>query len=152
MIGILKQHRVGLDEGEDLIQETAFEALRQWERIECLEAWCLVVLANRARSRNRRQTRELVFCFGACEDLEDLAPEQEAPQKGRERWMDFLNLAEKTLSVRARRLLQVRYLEGCSTEEAARLLGCRSASIRKMCSRALRKLNEAYAGSPGGKF
>jgi DNA-directed RNA polymerase specialized sigma24 family protein len=65
MIGILRHHRVGLDEGEDLIQETFYEALRQWERIECLEAWCLVVLRNRARDRYRRRTRELVVGFGA---------------------------------------------------------------------------------------
>jgi RNA polymerase sigma factor (sigma-70 family) len=150
MVGILRQHRVGFDEGEDLIQETVFEALRQWERIECLEAWCLVVLRNRARSRNRRRTRELVVGLGGCEDLEDLAPEQEVPQVARETWIDFLAVAERTLSVRARRLLQVRYLEGYSTEETARLLGCRATSVRKMCSHARSKLAEAYAaGSPG---
>jgi RNA polymerase sigma-70 factor (ECF subfamily) len=143
MIGILRHHRVGLDEGEDLIQETFYEALRQWERIECLEAWCLVVLRNRARDRYRRRTRELVVGFGGREDLEYLAPEQEAPQTTRERWIDLSVVAERTLSVRARRLLRVRYVEGHTTEETARLLGCQETSVRKMCSRARLKLAQA---------
>jgi RNA polymerase sigma-70 factor (ECF subfamily) len=150
MIGILRQHRVGLDEGEDLIQETVFEALRQWERIECLEAWCLVVLRNRARGRNRRRTRELEVGLGSREELEDLAPEEEAPQLMREMWIDLFNVAARTLSVRARTLLQVRYVEGYTTEETAQLLGCRANSVRKMCSRAWIKLAEAYAAGSSG--
>jgi RNA polymerase sigma-70 factor (ECF subfamily) len=143
MLGILRQHRVSLDEGEDLIQETFYEALRQWERIECLEAWCLVVLRNRARDRYRRRSREVVIGFGSREDLEHLAPEQEAPQTTRERWMDLSDAAARMLSARARRMLQVRYVEGYTTEETARLLGCQPTSVRKMCSRARLKLAQA---------
>jgi DNA-directed RNA polymerase specialized sigma24 family protein len=40
MIAILKQNGVRMDEGEDLIQDTVYAALKQWDQILCLEAWC----------------------------------------------------------------------------------------------------------------
>jgi RNA polymerase sigma factor (sigma-70 family) len=152
MIAILKQNGVRVEEGEDLIQDTLHEALRQWDQILCLESWCLIVVRNRAWDRHRRRKRELAVPVGRREDLEELAPAQKPPQAAVERWVDISKVAQEALSPRVWRLLQARYAEGYSTAEVARMLGWRSTSIRKTCSRALARLAEAYAAGSDGTY
>src|SRR4051812_48589527 len=113
MLAVLKKNGGGREDWGDLIQDTFLEALKQWERIESLEGWCLIVLRNRAWDRNRRRRREPV-ALGGWEDLAELAVEQEFLQGVRDRWTDVLKVAREVLSARARRLLAVRYLEGQS--------------------------------------
>src|SRR5947209_1543006 len=122
MVAILKKNGVDKEDWEDLIQDTLLEALRQWERIESLEGWCAVVLRNRAWDRNRRRRREPI-ALGGWEDLAELAIEQESPQVLRDSWRDVEKVAREVLSVRARRLLATRYLEGQITAESARRPG-----------------------------
>jgi RNA polymerase sigma factor (sigma-70 family) len=150
MIAILKQNGVRMDEGEDLIQDTVYAALKQWDQIVCLEAWCLIVIRNRARDRNRRQSKAVALPVGSREELEGLCAVEEPPQLAGERWVDILKLSRKVLNERAWRLLQARYGEGYSTTEVAEMLGFRDTSIRKTCRRALARLAEAYAAGSEG--
>src|SRR4051812_30356250 len=102
LFGILRRYGIGRDDWEDLIQETIVAALLQWERIECLKGWCVIVLRNKAIEWGRRRKTAAVLSGGR-EEFEELVVE-EAPQLQSDRRMDYEAVARRVLSERARRL------------------------------------------------
>lgn len=144
---LLAGYRVSPDEAEDLLQETVLITLSRWQEIQDLEGWVLVTLRNLCviHSRRRRRQRLCPVDPQLLEALSgSLAPEQERAEV----WWDFERLVPD-LGEKERRLLTLRFGQGLTPEEVAEELGYKPASIRKLLSRAVARL-QRLAGREGG--
>lgn len=139
---LLRRFRVPPEDAEDLVQETLLAALVKWERIHSPEAWLLATLRNRCLLYWRRRRNERLT---AVEDevLSGLSGVEPAPQEREQARRDLETLLA-TLPERHQSLLRLRYLQGHSPAEVAERLGYRQASVRKVATRSLSRLHEAF--------
>lgn len=132
------------EEAQDLIQDTFLGLVRQWRTIRCPEAWLMGAIRLRLyRYFKANRQRAGLLCVETGR-LEAWAPAVPAPQWRAELLWDLATLGR--LLPRAHwLLLYLRFGLGLSTEEIAVRLGYRPDSVRKLSSRALRRLARGVA-------
>jgi len=132
-------------EAQDLTQEVFLRAVRSFERYEdrgdAMHALLVTVALNLLRDRWRRRRP----VAANVDDLPYLATREPGPEQ---RALDDLDdaaiqLALKRLPDEQRRVIQLRVIEGRSSQEVADLLGRNAAAIRQIQRRALLELRES---------
>ena len=122
-----------IPEAEDAVQD-AF--LTFWEKApEDLRdegAWLMRVLVNRCRSRLRASSRRETL---------PLWEELPAPEPEERSLLEELS----ALPPQDRAVIHLHYYEGYSTDEIARILGCRPGTVRSRLSRARARLRDLLA-------
>ena len=133
-------HLQNVADAEDIFQDVFLQLLKeknveQWS-LEHLKAWLLRVTINRchnlARNRIRRQTLPL-------EEVPELA--SEVTESDNELW-DALG----RLPAKYRLVVLLYYVDGYKTEEIAKLVECRDATVRSRLHRGRKKLKEMIGG------
>jgi RNA polymerase sigma factor (sigma-70 family) len=134
------QFGIAASDTEDLLQETAFELLRQQSYVRQPEDFVFVVFRARCArfAAARRASRGIFTEAGG--SLETLS----APSGDVDRQI-ALREALGDLSPSCRRLLAAHYIEGKSLREAARLISLKYSGVGKTISRCLRKLRRLLA-------
>ena len=135
---VLARHRVPVEDGEDLLQQTLLTFLYKRDTIRSPEAWVLGALRKKCLVywRNRRR------CVYEGVDnaiLESLA-DTEMPAQERFELSTDLAAVLATLPSRCRSLLRLRYRQGYNPAEVARELGYKASSIYKLLERCLASL------------
>ncbi len=119
-------------EAEDAVQDTFVRYLeRAPQNLEYPAAWLLRVLVNGCKSRLRLAWRR----------VDPLPDTLSAP--GPEEYQELEELF--SLPPEDRAVIHLYYYEGYSTEEIARILGCRPGTVRSRLSRARDKLRKLLA-------
>ena len=119
-------------EAEDAVQDTFVRYLeRAPQNLEYPAAWLLRVLVNGCKSRLRLAWRR----------VDPLPDTLSAP--GPEEYQELDELF--SLPPEDRAVIHLYYYEGYSTEEIARILGCRPGTVRSRLSRARDKLRKLLA-------
>ena len=119
-------------EAEDAVQDTFVRYLeRAPQNLEYPAAWLLRVLVNGCKSRLRLAWRR----------VDPLPDTLSAP--GPEEYQELEELL--SLPPEDRAVIHLYYYEGYSTEEIARILGCRPGTVRSRLSRARDKLRKLLA-------
>jgi RNA polymerase sigma-70 factor (sigma-E family) len=117
------------DDAEELVQE-AFVALHEhWDRVDRPGAYLRQCVVNRSRDllRRRAVARRLRW------------PTRDDAELGADHLLDAL----AALPVRRRAAVVLRYYEGRSEAEIARMLGVRPGTVKSLLHRALAQLREA---------
>lgn len=123
---------VGLDEAEDLVQETylrAVDRLGQLRDPSLFEAWLARIAMNEARTFWRRRKRAAI----------PAEVERPLADHGRSRDASLVELVER-LPARERACVVLHYGHGYSTEEIGQLLGLSRINTRTILFRARRRL------------
>lgn len=128
------------DEADDLVQETL---MRAWANIGSfregtnLRAWLFTILRNAFYSEKRRRRNEVDSGDGEAEARLVDMPRQESHMD----LQDF-RIALADLPEEQREALILVGASGFSYEEAARICGCRTGTVKSRVSRARRRLAE----------
>jgi RNA polymerase sigma-70 factor (ECF subfamily) len=140
-------YRLGLrllgnaEEAQDLVQETFLRAAQTLGRVPAdepgAEAWLVRVAVNVARDRQRRHA--VRRARAAPLPAQPASPDEEGPRLAR--WA--VRTALRALPARRRAIVVLHELEGLSTGEVARLLGCAPVTVRWHLSSARRELARA---------
>lgn len=112
---------------EDLTQEAFAAASRKWARVGVLDqpgAWVRRVVVNKAVSRWRRQTAE-ASALRRMPQQDNPGPEPEMSVETDEVWS-----AVRSLPRRQAQVVALTYLEGLSTAEVGKTLGCSPATVK----------------------
>jgi RNA polymerase sigma factor (sigma-70 family) len=133
-------------DAEDLVQETLLDALRKWEAIRNLEAWLGGTLRFKCAKYWRRQHAEPVLGVDP-PVLEELSEPQPPAQELDGALLDLRRLS-RGLGKRHRTALWLRFGLGLSTDEVALRLGYCPASVRKLTSRSIARLQRWAAAVP----
>lgn len=142
---ILQSRRIPHPDREDIVQKCLLAAVVKWRRIENPRAWIGVTLENMCITywRKRLRLKELGLVSESevtaawRRSLEEGGEEVERP--GQEmRWE--LERVIRRLPERYARALWLRYVAGCSTREISLVLGYEVESVRRIISRARRRL------------
>jgi RNA polymerase sigma-70 factor (ECF subfamily) len=129
---------------EDIFQDVCLLALQRPQDIRDLPhllAWMRVTARFKSLNALRKGRKETLHLSDAVMDLLDVRW-QEYDQISSSRVLDFLHACLKTLTQKARNLLQERYAEGVSMEEIARRLDRPVASVYVTLSRAHQALSD----------
>jgi len=121
---------------QDLVQETLAKAFRHWRRVrraDSPDAYVKRILINEANQRRRGRNRHPPVAVPTAEPFELDATDDIVRRAG-------LLQALLTLPMRQRATVVLRYLEGMSERETARLLGCSEGTVKSQTSRALASL------------
>jgi RNA polymerase sigma-70 factor (sigma-E family) len=119
----------------DLVQDTLAKAYQHWSRVrqaDSPDAYVRRILLNEMRGRWRRRERTAAvsrFPEG-CEPVTPDAADDVARRAG-------LLQALRTLPLRQRATIILRYLEGMSERETAAVLGCSEGTVKSQSARAL---------------
>lgn len=135
-------------EAEEVAQEVFLKLVREWQaggQIRSWEAWLTRVAVNACRDR-QRSTWWKWWRKGQMELQEtDLPSSQLTPEQhalGREQqeqlWRCF-----RSLSPRQRQVFVLRRMEGLSSEDAAKVLGLSSGSIKRHLFHAIKNLQKS---------
>ena len=116
--------------GEEVAQDAFLGLQQRWGSVEQPDAYVRSAVLNRARSAERRASRERPG--DVPEHGRDLTPETDAV------W-DVL----RRLPQRQRTAVVLRFYEDRPDDEIATLLGCRPATVRSLIHRALTRLEGA---------
>jgi len=141
LIGYARE-RFGIapEDGDDLLQETALELIRQQAHVQNPDGFVFAVFRNRCRRfLEKRSRRREVFA----EAVESEAPNPENPCGLDERLALREALAE--VSSTCRQLLASHYVEGQTLTETAHRLELRSSGIFKTLSRCLKRLRKCLS-------
>jgi RNA polymerase sigma-70 factor (sigma-E family) len=148
--GLLRTaHLITLDhtEAEDLVQECLVQLSRRWQRISSMDrplAYARRTLANIAFRGAEKRLRRRDELSGAGvdvpADIEDVVELIGVRQ-------EVLG-ALRTLTVRQRTVLALRYFHDLSETQVADALGCSVGTVRSTTSRSLAQLREAIDREP----
>jgi RNA polymerase sigma-70 factor (ECF subfamily) len=129
---------------EDLLQTALGKTYRVWSRLEspaAYEAYVRTTLVRTAANwwRRRRRDAELLAALGATA----VASSTDDPLEDRdEMWRQLL-----LLPVRQRAVLVLRYYEGLSEAEIARMLGCATGTVKSQAHRGLATLRRRFTAN-----
>ena len=147
---LLTSARVPPADAEDLLQETMLVLVHRWDQMDGVvsrEGWLIGTLRRkilqywRRRARERRILEEIDAELEGCET---------APQERRDSARDVRSICAG-LPFKARKVLWLRYGLELAPREAARSLGCRPDSVRRLARRALERARKRLAsGAPDG--
>jgi RNA polymerase sigma-70 factor (ECF subfamily) len=129
-----------IPDAEDIFQDVFLQLLKeknaeQWSP-EHLKAWLLRVTINRCHNLARSRIRKPLLSL---EEVPELA--SEATENDSELWE-----AVGRLPAKFRIIVLLYYVEGYKTEEIAKLLNCRNATVRSRLHRGRQKLKEMIGG------
>lgn len=148
-------YRIVLDRSQvaDCVQEVWCKVFRNLGRFQCensFAAWLNSVAANTAIDYYRKCRRR-----GERTGIDEIAPERlpaEAPVDGRQLddaiMQQRIHEALKEITVNQRTAVVLRYCEGMSPAEIARVLGCREGTVRTHIRRCLVSLRARLAAKP----
>lgn len=138
-------------DAEDVAQEAVMRAYKFFEQFRGSDAraWLLQIVRNTCYSwLQKHRPSELMTEFDEqLHQSPNLDPEKLAVQAGER---DRLMRALETLPARAREVLVLRELEGCSYKEIAEIIGAPMGTVMSSLSRARERLQEAL-GRPAAK-
>jgi len=153
LLARIRRYLPDLDEAKDVLQDVWLQVLRKRDSFRgtgSAEGWTLAIARNaclmelRAPHRNH-QTRSVALLrhnrwYGAGEHQD--APDMQAMRSDlrRDIWQ-----ALSELPVRQRKVVVLRLLEGRSTADTARELGCTPAAVKSYLHRAVRRLRVSLA-------
>lgn len=133
---------------EDITQDVLVRAQARWSRISRLDApeqYVKRMVLNEFLSWRRRRAARLIPL--SRESLDGLAPPAPDISTAWDERDAALRLIA-TLPPRQRAAIALRFYEDLSHEEIAKLLGCRTVTVRAYISRALATLRDALPASP----
>lgn len=149
-------HRTALvlgagDDVADVVQEAFVRVWRTLERFDetaSFRAWLLTIVANEARNRHRSGTRgrDLARRLAALDASPREGPGPDAAVLAAERRTELVRALDG-LPAPQRDVVVARYLLELSEDEAAAMLGVPRGTVKSRCSRALRTLGVALAGT-----
>lgn len=115
-----------------------------------LKAWLLRVALNRCRDLARRRGREGVVGLddAGFEPVDPWGPEDDVVRSDE---VDRLVRAVRALPAKQRAAVQLCYVEGLSSEEAARVLGTTPSGVRMRLKRARERLKRELGGACCGE-
>lgn len=131
-----------LEDAQDIAQEVFLKLYRNLGKVGApggVSGWLYRVTVNACHDVNRKRHAQV-----SVEDAAELVaggsdPQQVATEAERRR---VLELSLRMLSEKERAALVLRDLEGLSTEEVARILGCTEATVRSQISKARVKVKD----------
>ncbi len=147
--GLLRTaHLITLDhtEAEDMVQECLWQLSRRWQRISTMDrplAYARRTLTNIAFRGAEKRLRRRDELGGSGVDMPDMADVVELVGV-RQEVLDAL----RTLTVRQRTVLALRYFHDLSETQVADALGCSIGTVRSTTSRSLAQLREAIDREP----
>lgn len=130
---------------EDITQEVFMRVLMQrkrWVRRAKFTTLLYQITLNTAREFRRQGRREVAVDLAAPGEAESVGAELGVEPRNPE--LHDLARALRTLSGRQREVVVLRHLEGLSTKETARILGCGEGSIKVHLHRGMAKLREFH--------
>ena len=142
LLGIIRPFAQDLDEAHDLLQETwlrAYDKRRTFRGSGSLLGWLCTISRNLCRARLRR--KKVPERHLSPQDQPEAAPE-DAPKGALQANQRRRSIAEVLMELprRQRDVVLLRILEGHSTAETARELGCAVGTVKATLHQALRKL------------
>jgi RNA polymerase sigma-70 factor (ECF subfamily) len=134
---------------DDTLQETflrSYTGLGQFRFRAQPHTWLLRVLRNVCREENRRYaTHPLAEDFGSEQSIEpDFAAAQDRPRQ-----LAKLHDALKRLPERQRDVVMLRLFEELSIAETAKIMGCRSGTVKAHLNKALNGLRNMFTQTDG---
>jgi RNA polymerase sigma-70 factor (ECF subfamily) len=135
-------------EAEEVTQEVFLKLVREWQaggQIRSWEAWLTRVAVNACRDRQRSlwwRWRRKGYTELQETDCPSPQPTPEQHALSREQ-QDRLWRCFRTLSPRQREVFVLRRMEGLSNENAAKMLGLSSGSIKRHLFHAIKNLQQA---------
>jgi RNA polymerase sigma-70 factor (ECF subfamily) len=143
------------DRAEDLVQETLLSACRCMDQFmpgTNMTAWLFTILRNHFYSEYRRRRRDVRDVEGSYTNLLAVQPEQIIRTEFEELWVALGNLPKNM-----RDLLLLVGVIGVSYDEAARICGCATGTVKSRVHRARQRLADLlaiespadFAGDPG---
>ena len=139
------------EDARDACQEVYLRVFRHLSRFRAGEdfyAWLYRITVNVCRDAGRRRRRNPTVAAPAVEL--STPPEAEQDMLGAERW-NLLLQALASLPAKERAALVLRDLEGLTSEQVARVLGSRAATVRGQIASARLRIREFCVGLLGGK-
>lgn len=121
-------------EAADLLQDALERTGRRWHVVEDPESYVRRAMVNLSLNRVRRLRRELLVAEPPAVPVEPLDVE-----------VDHVWAAVKALPPQQRAVLVLRYYEGLSEAEIARVLGCATGTVKSQASKALATLRTRWA-------
>lgn len=135
--GIRKACGIGVEEGQDVLQETLLRFARHRDEVRCREAWLWRTYRNECRRFLKKRASEAA----ALRWLEtNGAPPRRELSPSRELLASEVVAPLDTLPRRERSLLRGFYLKGRGAESLAGVLGLKIASLKTTLTRARRRL------------
>lgn len=124
-------------DAEDLTQAALLKLYRVWPRVQAdsRDGYARRILVNQFLSSRRRRREDV---------LADLPDEAAPPDGCAEDRIALLN-ALRSLSGQQRAVVVLRYWEGLSIEQTARLLGMAEGSVKSQAARGIAALRERHA-------
>lgn len=143
---LLAKQRIPLQDTDDLLQQTFYQLVYQWDRIRDHEAWLMGTLQRQCSMYWRGQKRRLYL---AMDDaiVEVLSPAVEPEQERDQLLRDLQKLIDR-LPCRCQSLFALRRL-GYEPNEVAELMGYSPASIGKITTRCLAALHREVLAAKG---
>jgi RNA polymerase sigma factor (sigma-70 family) len=142
---VLARYKIPPQDAEDLVQETFLIMVSKLDSIRTPEAWLLATLTNRCIIYWRKQRSQLLDLVDST--LLELLAEGESPRQELAEIRCDLESLLSNLPDRCRSVLRLRYGFGCTTTEAAEVLGFCPSSIRKISRRCLSALTRQLVGA-----
>ena len=141
-------------DAEDAVQDallSAYKHLDQFEGHAHLSTWLTAIVMNCSRMHLRRRLRHIHISLdervgeeedhSLSEEIMERSPDPERECRDAELYQRAMRAMEG-LSPQSRTVLQLRYLQGCSTREAALILGVPKGTIKARLFRARTQLRE----------
>lgn len=143
---LLKLHRIGLEDGEDLLQEAVLALWRKRVQVKDYEAWLFSALRMECLRYRRRAGRQI---YSALDELtlERLAGHDGFSETDSSLRQDLRGLIRR-LPTRHQALIHLRYGLGLTPEETASRLGYRLSSLKKTTTRCLQVLRGQLGRGP----
>jgi RNA polymerase sigma factor (sigma-70 family) len=131
------KHDVSTADAEDILQDSLLIMYRKWPSIRDPESYFFGTVRRRIGHLYRRRRAAATLSLDE-EQVAKLAPVA-SPQESSDRRQDARSLLAR-LNGRARRILQMRYVEQLSMREIAAALDESESGVRKTASRAVQRL------------
>ncbi len=155
LFAYLRWHTASRENAEDLLHEIFLAAL-QWEPFDHLSAmeqekWLWRVARNKIADTHRQNWRKPSLSLDPLVD-QLYAGEEQSPEYRLMRHEEYARLraALEQLPALQQEALRLRYANGLSCAEVAKVLGKREGALRSMLSRAVSRLRAIYANKKEG--
>ena len=135
LVKLARSRGLDLSAAKDVVQQAFMALFEKRPHLADVEAWLARVVLRRSHDWRRTERRR------SAESSAIALPSEVVEQLSEEQRLAVRSVLGK-LSLRTRKLVEARYFEGHSEEDAARLAGYSPASYKKTMTRALRKMRQ----------
>lgn len=140
---VFMRHSIPPDDAEDLLQETLLATCLKWDTIAVRDAFILGVLRRKCLEYWRKRRTDPLHAVDT-EILKDLAAPPSSGLESQEMRRD-LRVMLRWLPPRYRAMIWLRYGLGLNHDEVADRLGIQRASVRKLTSRMVERIQKLQA-------